>query len=142
MFDTSVLVPALVEQHPNHIAAVDLLNRAHAGEFPWFIGAHSLAECYATLTARVKPFGIPPLVVAQTLNAGLLSSSATIVELSWTDYQRTIEKVANLGLSSGTIYDALLATAAQKAAIERLYTFNLKRFLQVWPEGSTIITVP
>ena len=40
------------------------------------------------------------------------------------------------------IYDALLTTAAQKAGIERLLTFNVKHFLRVWPEGNQIIMAP
>jgi predicted nucleic acid-binding protein len=54
----------------------------------------------------------------------------------------TIAQVAASGLSSGVIYDALLIAAAQKVGAERLLTFNLKHFLQVWPEGAGIIASP
>jgi predicted nucleic acid-binding protein len=82
------------------------------------------------------------VIVAQTLLDNVTARNVTILTLSAADYQVAIDKVASLGLWSGVIYDALLTTAAQNAGIERLYTFNMKHFLQVWPEGSAIITAP
>jgi predicted nucleic acid-binding protein len=142
MFDTSILVAAMVSTHQHHGRAAPWLQRAHASEFPWFIGAHSLAECYATLSAPVRSLGFPPPMGAWIIRENLTHRPATIVDLTAIDYQTTIEKVAGLGLSRGMIYDALLATAAQKAGVERLFTFNVKHFLRVWPEGSQIIVAP
>jgi predicted nucleic acid-binding protein len=81
-------------------------------------------------------------LLAQGYLDNVTSRNVTILTLSAADYQVAIDKVASLGLWSGVIYDALLTTAAQNAGIERLYTFNMKHFLQVWPEGSAIITAP
>jgi predicted nucleic acid-binding protein len=142
MFDTSVLVAAMISTHQHHDIAASWLQRAHAGEFPWFVAAHSLAECYATLTAPARSLGFPPSLVAQIIRENLTERNATIIDLTATDYQTTIERVAGLGLVSGMIYDALLTTAAEKAGIERLFTFNVKHFLRAWPAGSQMIMAP
>jgi predicted nucleic acid-binding protein len=142
MFDTSVLVPALLSKHPNHNKAAALLRRAQRGEFHWFLAAHTLAECYATLTAKTGTLALAPSLVAESIRVDLVEHHPTIVELSAADYVNSIKSVASLGLSSGVIYDALIIAAAQKVGIERFYTFNLKHFLQVWPQGSAIITSP
>jgi predicted nucleic acid-binding protein len=142
MFDTSVLVAAMVSTHQHHDRAAPWLRRAHAGEFPWCIAAHSLAECYATLTAPARSLGYPPILVAQIIRENLTERAATIIELSAHDYQITIERIAGLGLASGMIYDAMLTTAAEKTGVERLFTFNVKHFLRVWPQGDRIITTP
>jgi predicted nucleic acid-binding protein len=142
LFDTSVLVAAMVSTHQHHGRAAPWLQRAHAGEFAWFVAAHSLAECYATLTAPVRSLAFPPASVAQIIRENLTGRNGTIVDLDSRDYQATIESVARLGLPSGMIYDALLATAAQKAGAERLFTFNVKHFVRVWPGANRIITAP
>ena len=98
MFDTSVLVAAMVSTHQHHGSAAPWLQRAHAGEFPWFIGAHSLAECYATLSAPVRSLGFPPLMVAQIIRQNLTERGATLIELTASDYQKCVDRVAVLGL--------------------------------------------
>ncbi len=142
MFDTNVLVAALCEKHPQHSLAFPWLRRSKSGEFPLFIAAHCLAECYATLTAKAPNLSIPPVAAAEIINVNFINPSVSIVELSASDYQSSIQSVASMGLWSGIIYDAILARAAQKADVERLVTFNIKHFLQVWPQGSSIITSP
>jgi hypothetical protein len=101
-----------------------------------------LAECYATLTARTKTLNLQPLAVAKSIQDHFVTPASGIIELTVDDYLRSIQKVASLGLWSGVIYDAILATAAQKVGAERLYTFNVKHFLQVWPEGDKVIAAP
>ena len=51
LFDTSVLVAALVDQLGNHEAAFRALQRYTDGEHAGCCSTHALAECYATLTA-------------------------------------------------------------------------------------------
>ena len=50
--------------------------------------------------------------------------------------------MADLGLSGGTVYDALIAKAAQKSKVERLLTFNPDDFTRVWPDAEAILFVP
>lgn len=60
LFDTSVLVAAVIEPHPMHTRALPWLKRARAGEFDFFVASHTLAELYAVLTTlpvspRISP---------------------------------------------------------------------------------------
>jgi len=50
--------------------------------------------------------------------------------------------MADLGLSGGIIYDALIAKAAQKHSVDRVLTFNTEDFKRVWPEGENYIAIP
>jgi predicted nucleic acid-binding protein len=142
MFDTSLLVAAMIPTHQHHHQAAPWLRRAHAGEFSWFICAHSLAECYATLTAPTRSLGFAPMLVAQVISENLTGKNATIIELTAVDYEAAVQNVAALGLPSGIIYDAIITTAAQKAGVEQLLTFNVKHFQRVWPNATHIIKVP
>ena len=50
--------------------------------------------------------------------------------------------MADLGLSGGMVYDALIAKAAQKSGVERLLTFNADDLTRLWPEGEAFLYVP
>jgi predicted nucleic acid-binding protein len=69
-------------------------------------------------------------------------TTATLVALSASDYRLVLQRMAELGLNGGVIYDALIAQAAQKARVERLLTLNLDDFKRVWPEGHAILSTP
>jgi hypothetical protein len=67
---------------------------------------------------------------------------ANLIALSATDYLETLQRVSELGLSGGIVYDALLARAAEVSGAERLLTFNRKHFERVWPEGQDRLLSP
>ena len=140
-FDTSVLVAAIVEPHPMHKRALPWLKRGKAGEFDMFIASHTLAELYAVLTTLpLKPkisTGTAWRLVHENVEV-----SAKIVFMSVSDYTSTIKLVADLGLTGGIIYDALIAKVAQKSGVERFLTFNVDDFKRVWPEGESILFIP
>ena len=50
LFDTSVLVAALIETHPMHKSAFARLKRVVERADEGFVSAHSVAELYAVLT--------------------------------------------------------------------------------------------
>lgn len=141
LFDTSVLVAAVVEPHPMHRRALPWLQRAKAEEFDFVVASHTLAELYAVLTTLpVKPRISP--AVAWRLVHGNVETSAKIVSLSPSDYRSTVKHMAELGLSGGMVHDALIARAAQKSGVERLLTFNADDFTRVWPDGKAVLFVP
>jgi len=47
-----------------------------------------------------------------------------------------------MGLWGGSVYDALIARAAEKAVVEHLVTFNASHFRRVWPEGEPLLVTP
>jgi predicted nucleic acid-binding protein len=134
LFDTSVLVAALVESHPSHRPAFAWIRRAKAREFTFLVASHTLAELYAVLsTLPVRP-RIPPATAWRLVNENV-EATADVIALSAADYSRTLRDLAERGLSGGVIYDALVARAADKAKADRLLTLNPADFLRVWPPG-------
>jgi predicted nucleic acid-binding protein len=69
-------------------------------------------------------------------------TSAEIVSLAATDYSTTIERMAGLGLSGGTVCDALIATVARRLSVDKLLTLNADDFRRVWPDGKKVIITP
>ena len=141
LFDTSLIVSGIVESHPMHAKCLPWLQRAKAGEIECIVVSHTLAETYAVLTTLpVKP-RISPLV-AQKIIDNNLQAIARIVPLTITDYRNTIQRMTDMGLSGGTVYDALIATVARRLSVDKLLTLNTDDFRRVWPEGEQVITTP
>jgi predicted nucleic acid-binding protein len=141
LFDTSVLVAALVEVHPMHHRALPWLKRAKQKKLDFFIASHSLAELYAVLTALPLGPRISPGTAWRLIHEDV-ETVAEIVPLSSSDYSVVVKRMSELGLISGHIYDALIAKAAEKTKVQRLLTLNPDDFKQVWPEGEAVIVMP
>ena len=127
LFDTSVLVPAVVDQLSNHRSAFSALRRHGGGEYWGCCSSHALAECYATLTALPLPSRVLP-EQARVLVEESIGKRLQTIQLSAEDYLHVLRRVANLGLASGAIYDALHAHCAQKAAVDQILTYNVADF--------------
>ncbi len=141
LFDTGVLVAAMVEAHPRHAETFTWLQRAHEGRLDYFVCAHSLAELYAVLsTYPARPRLSPEL--ANRLIRENVTDAARVVSLSGSDYSFVLQSLAAMGQPGAVIYDALIARAAQKARVDRLLTLNPRDFLRVWPDGAAVITAP
>jgi predicted nucleic acid-binding protein len=135
-FDTSALVTALVDQLPNHEAALSCLAAA-CRDHEAMASTHALAEVYATLTALPLPRRIQA-GEARTLIEGL-RQKLVIVALSARLYDRAITRVAAQGMSSGVIYDALHLEAAEHADCRRLHTYNLGDFQRLDPQNIVLL---
>ena len=141
MFDTSVLVAGMVEPHPMHKRALPWLKRAISGDLEFFVAAHTLAELYAVLTTlpvspRISPGAAWRLILKDVI------TPAKVTSISRSDYGATIRRVADLGLSGGIIYDAIITKAAQKIQVDLILTLNLDDFTRVWPEGASLLSLP
>jgi len=141
LFDTSVLVAAIVEPHPMHTRALPWLQRAKAGKIDFLVVTHTLAELYAVLTALPLKPRISPSTAWRLVHDNV-ETSAKIVSLSPSDYKDTVKNMSELGLTGGIIYDALVVKAAQKSGVERLLTFNADDFIRLWPGGESFIYIP
>jgi len=141
LFDTSLIISGIVESHPMHAKCLPWLQLAKAGEVEAIIVSHTLAETYAVLTTLpVKP-RISPLVAHRLIDNNL-QTLARIVPLTIADYWNTIQRMTEMGLSGGTVYDALIATVARRLSVDKLLTLNTDDFRRVWPEGKQVITTP
>ena len=134
LFDTSVIIAALVEAHPMHQRTFNWLKQAKANDFELIVAGHTVAELYAVLsTLPVKPRISPP--VAWRLIHENIEAVGKIVSLTAAEYSSTIKKISEMGLIGGITYDALIAKVAEKSKVERLVTLNPGHFKQIWPEG-------
>ena len=139
--DTSVLVAAIVECHPDHGRAFPWLKAAKEGTHQLHVCTHTLAEVFAVLsTLPVQPRMGP--AVARRLVRESVEGVGTLIELRSGDYRRVLDDMASLGLSGGVVYDALAAQAAKKAGVDRLLTFNVRDFSRVWPDAGDVIAEP
>lgn len=141
LFDTSVLVAAIVEPHLMHSRALPWLKRARKKEIEFFISCHSLAELYEVLTTLPVYPRISPQTAWRLIREDI-ETSARIISISSSEYIATIKQMADLGVAGGCIYDALIARAARKSNVDRLLTFNVNDFTRVWPKGEGIIFAP
>ncbi len=141
LFDTSVIIAALVESHPLHQRAFPWLKQAKAKEFELVVASHTIAELYAVLsTLPIKP-KISPAVAWKLIHKNI-EAIGKIVSLTPAEYTSAIKQLSELGLAGGVTYDALIAKVAKKTKVERLLTLNVDHFRRVWPEGKKVIIAP
>lgn len=141
LLDTSVLVAAMVEAHPDHVRCLPWLQKSAARSLSLLVAAHSLAETFAVLTRLPLRPRIAPATAEALMRENVLGR-AQIVALSATDYRGVLARQATLGLAGGAIYDALIARAAQKGRADRVVTLNRGDFLRVWPDGAERVVAP
>ena len=130
LFDTSVLVAALVQAHPMHSHAVQWLKRSKSKEFDMVISSHTLAELYAVLTSMPVSPRITPEISWRLIHQNI-ESVASVTALSSSDYISVIRSLRDLGLSGGIVYDALILKSALKSGAEKLLTFNVSDFKRI-----------
>lgn len=147
-FDTSVLVTAVVDQLPNHEAALACYRRfarparparSATGQDVGFCSTHAMAECFATLTALPLERRILPAEALRLVRENF-ARMLTVAPLSGADYVDALERAGRLGLSSGVIYDILHLRAAERQGCSRLFTYNVADFKRLEPQGVEICT--
>jgi predicted nucleic acid-binding protein len=140
LFDTNVVVAALVIDHEMHSKCQPWLSRAQGGEFEGFVATHSLAEIYSILTRLPMPYRVGAATAQRLLTENLTQFSK--VSLTAEDYETTIAAIVSLGITGGGIYDALIAQAALQANVDILLTSNAKHFVRLGERIANIVQVP
>lgn len=142
LFDTSVLVAALVEGHPRHADAWPWLEAASEGALEGAVSLHGVAELYAVLTVlpSLRPRPTPHEIVELVRRSvtGVLAA----VGLDATDYEEAIRRAADRGVRGGGLYDALIEQAARDWGAELLLTLNRADFVRLADEDSPRIADP
>jgi len=141
LFDTSALVAGVVEAHPAHERAHDWLSRALNKRFRFLVAAHSLAELFAVLSTLPVSPRISGATAWRLIRENVIEH-AEIIALSKRDYTRVLSEMAGRGLSGGAVYDALIACAAERAAVDRLLTLNPAHFRRIWPQYAERVFTP
>ena len=141
LFDTSVLIAAVVEAHPAHAVAFPWLQRAKEQVDTGVVAAHSLAEMVAILTRLPVRPSISPELARRIITADVLGS-CEVVTLSVTDYVTLLDHLADLGIAGGAVYDALLLHTAWKSEVDQVITLNARDFRRVYPALAERIVSP
>jgi predicted nucleic acid-binding protein len=136
-FDTTVLVAAMVEDEKRHEACSEALEAADHG----YASAHSIAECYATLTGGRLGLQLSAADAARLIRYNL-HERLSIVSLSAAEYFKLLDQAAPAGARGGAIYDFLLLACARKAKADRIYTLNERHFAALAPDLAAPIVVP
>jgi predicted nucleic acid-binding protein len=140
--DTSVLVAAVLKEHPDHERAFAALDRVQSGRDEGAVSAHSLAECYAVLTKLPAPFRHSPEMALFSIEENILKYFNT-VDLTGRDYASILREAAAVRVQGGTVYDAVVLKCAARAEAKCIYTLNLKHFQAVAsPDLLRIISLP
>lgn len=140
LFDTSVLIAALLVNHPNHAVSFPMLEMAQCQDIKGYISTHSLAELYSVMTRLPQPLRIPP-DRAQIMIADLMGYLEAVPLLA-EDYQQAIAQMVALKLIGGSVFDRLIAQAALKAEVDCILTLNSKDFLRFGEPISLLVEVP
>ncbi len=130
-----------MEQHLHHERALPWLEKALARKVDFFVCTHSLAELFSTLTRLPISPKITTLQAVRLIDENI-QRHAKLVYLSCKEYENVLDRMLEYDISGASIYDALIAQAAQKRKVDFLLTFNQKDFVKVWPEGIRKIKVP
>ncbi|MBI3683635.1 MAG: PIN domain-containing protein [Acidobacteria bacterium] len=133
-FDTSVLVAASVRGHPHHASAIHALEAMVTQGHHGYMSAHSLAEVYSVLTRTPFVPAVYPSEAWQILEVSILPH-LEVVALSALEYKDLVRQCAADGQIGGRVYDCIHLHCAQKAECDRLYTFNVRDFQVLAPEG-------
>jgi predicted nucleic acid-binding protein len=137
-FDTSVLIPAFVEDHKDHARCLAVY--APSNKRVACCAAHSLAEVYAGVTRL--PGGFRASREQAILFLSDMEEHLTIVSLDAAEYSAIIRQAAANGILGATIYDALLAACAIKAKAETIYTDNERHFRMFGPDVASRVRKP
>lgn len=140
LFDTSIIIAALLPKHPSHAPCFVQLQAAKLRQVQGYLSTHSLAEVYSVMTRMPSQPRISPRE-AQTLLARCLQYLEA-VPLETADYRAAIAQMAILNLPGGGIFDALIAQAALKAEADRILTLNPNHFSRLSTEIAEITVVP
>jgi predicted nucleic acid-binding protein len=137
-FDTTVLVAALLPDHPHHARSFPAF--ASATRKQAACAAHSLAEAYSTFTRYPGKERMSSEAASLVLQG--IEDRFTLVWLDGAEYCAAIRRMAQLGIVGGAVYDGLVAACALKAGADHLYTWNVRHFDLLGAEIKRLVTTP
>ena len=127
--DTSVLIPALSINHPNHGACFELLVEISKSKKEGFISNHGIFELYSILTSLpLKPRTTP--LYAEKLLEKNIYPYFKIVSITEKEIPELIKYISNEQFIGGIVYDYIHYFTALKSHTDILYTYNNKDFIQ------------
>jgi predicted nucleic acid-binding protein len=137
-FDTTILVAALLPDHPHHARSFPVFASANRKQAA--CAAHSLAEAYSTFTRYPGKERMSAEAASLVLEG--IEHRVAMVWLDGDEYCSAIRRMAGLGIVGGAVHDGLVAACALKAGADRLYTWNVRHFDLLGAEIKKIVTMP
>jgi predicted nucleic acid-binding protein len=139
IFDTSVLIAAVLESHPKHSDCFTWLKKVKNGQINAAISSHTLMEIYAVLTALPVIPKISPGLSLRIIRQNIINNFK-IITYSYKDYESVLIKLSSQGVTGGSSYDGLIFYAFKKSGADWLLTLNRKDFIKINPgkEGNII----
>jgi predicted nucleic acid-binding protein len=137
-FDTSVLVAAVVADHPRHDVAIAWLRSRRRVQR--FASCHAMAETWSVLTRLPLDVPISGDVARRVVER--LATKIDMVAPSAALYAAALDRCARLGARSGAVFDALHLLTAEGKKADVLLTFNERDFARLATDASPRIVVP
>ena len=129
-FDTSVLIPAFAESHPNHKECFSILEKVSDKKIEVVTSSHALLEFYSVFSKLPLKTRISPLEIREIIEKNIYQNFKIVV-LEEKDYREVISQISSLGLPGGIVYDLLHYIAARKAKASLILTYNEKDFQKI-----------
>ena len=104
--DTSVVIAGFASWHEGHRPAATVLSREPR------VPAHVLVETYSVLTRLPPPHRASSAIVTAFLAQQFRQAPLTLASRGWL---RLLDRAAELGVTGGAVYDALVAETARHA---------------------------
>lgn len=126
LLDTNVLIAALDLSHLHHSPSLALLERND----PTLIAAHTIAECYSTLTrgnGQYRLSGNEAWTLITSIIAGL-----TLVALTALQTLNAVRRFSTLG-SGPRLYDFLIGATGEVCGAHTIVTWNVRDFITLFP---------
>jgi len=139
--DTNVLVAACLADHEHHARALPIVQKVHERKAEGFVSAHSILETHAILTRLPRVPRISSMQ-ASTLIAENIVKYFSIVALTGKEYSDLCLKLGQNNVVGGKAYGVLHLTCAEKCGADRIYTFNVRDFVQLAGQLTSRITAP
>ncbi|MGM0366597.1 MAG: PIN domain-containing protein [Actinomycetota bacterium] len=140
-FDTSVLIAAFIQAHPQHENSLPWVQRVSKKEIEGIISVHSLLESYSVLTTLPLSPKISQSLAANIIKENIISNFK-IIKYNTLDYIRLIDKLALENISGGASYDSLILCAAEKTKVDKILTLNVNDFIRIAPHLTRLIELP
>lgn len=141
LFDTSVLVPALIKSLPAHQTAISWLEKVHQKNIEGVISSHTLAELYCNLSRFPITPKISPTAAKEMIEDGILPYFE-LIALTSDEYLSVINHLVIEQIIGAATYDALHVYAGIKANVDYFLSFNARDFRRVYPSVANKIIVP
>jgi predicted nucleic acid-binding protein len=131
LLDSSILVAAIAEAHPNHMPVVDMYNACGSR----MVYDHSLFEAYRVLTFPNRERGgydLAPLAAANSLKR--IADNCMLIGLTPNEKQDALFVYASQGVISARIYDAMIGYAGVVHNADAIITLNARNFRSLFPK--------